>query len=373
MDYSIRLAQPHDLPALITFMRQAYGPNTIFQSEEYLRWYLGRGPHGETGFHLESQIAVTPAGAVVGHYGGLSGKLLLNGRLVSLVWGINAYTLPEYRRFGIGKQVIEATMARHDVYGIIGVTRKVAEFYVEIGFNLFDYQRFIRYVRPLTDDTYAICRLIGQDEAALRTLLAAAATTPETVPAGVQVLTADSLRSLTWDLEAPTGTTAAYRDAAYMQWRFFAQPAMRYTVLGVVQGGRVVAYAVVRPETMQPTDHRVDRVIDLYGQPAAIVPLLRAIVALAQANASAYVDFSGFGVLYRAALLEAGFAELNETDLELLPQVSAPAVARPNMEHVCFYSTRYADEIAALRFENVYFTRGDADRDRLVHLHQLTA
>lgn len=373
MEYAIRLARPADLPALITFMKQAYGERTVFQSEDFLRWYLGRGPEADPAFHLESQIAVTPDGQVIGHYGGLSYELMLNGKAVSMVWGVNAYTLPECRRFGVGKQLVEATMARFDVFGVIGFTRKVAEFYHEIGFNIFDFQRFARYVRPLTDDTYALCRLIGKDETALRSHLAAAVAPAPVETGAVRELTAATLDTLTWDLPQPTDQATTDRTPEYLRWRFFSQPALRYTVLGLMAGDRVTGYAVVRQETLLPTDFQVSRVVDLYGQPADIAPLLQAVANLAQVRGSAYIDFNCFGLLHRTALLAAGFAELTETDIELLPQVSAPAEARPNYEHIGLFSTRYAAEIAALSPQNVYFTRADSDRDRLARIDQMVS
>jgi len=370
MEFDIRLARPEDLPALGMFMRQAYGAQTVFQSPDFLQWFLGRGTRADPDFHLEAQVAVTSDGRVVGHYGGLNYKLWLSGRLVSLVWGVNAYTLPDYRRFGIGKQLVDATASRFDVFGVIGFTPETAHFYDEIGFNIFKFHRFTRYIRTLSEETYAICRLIGQDDAVLRRLLSADTAVPDVsnMPLGVHQITAENWQSLTWNLPQPAFTTTQ-RDVTHLKWRFFSQTAMRYTVFVVQTDGRITGYAVVRKETVEPTVHQAARIVDLYGESAGMGSLLQGVIAFAQNCGCAYVDFSCFGLLYRTTLLEAGFAELTDNNFALLPQIGATE-SRPNIEHIGLFSSKYGAEIAALRLEDVYFTRADSDRDRPARLDQ---
>jgi len=370
MEFEIRLARPEDLPALGIFMRQAYGAQTVFQSPDFLKWFLGRGPLANSVFHLEAQVAVTSDGRVVGHYGGLNYKLWLNGRLVSLVWGVNAYTLPEYRGFGIGKQLVDATAARFDVFGVIGFTTETAHFYDEIGFNIFKFQRFTRYIRNLSEETYAICRLIGQDDALLRRSLSASTSVPvvSNMPLGVHQIAVDNWQSFTWNLPQPAFTTTQ-RDVAHLKWRFFSQTAMCYAVIGVETDGRITGYAVVRKETVEPTVHQSARIVDLYGESAGMDSLLQGVVAFAQNCECAYVDFSCFGLHYRTSLLEAGFSELTDNNCALLPQIGSTEF-RPNIEHIGLFSSEYGAEISALRSKDVYFTRADSDRDRVARLDQ---
>ncbi|HSI12814.1 MAG TPA: GNAT family N-acetyltransferase [Chthoniobacter sp.] len=362
-DFEFREARETDLPALAAFFRRAYGETTVFQDHAFLRWYFLR-PNGEAG--LESLVAVKLDGTVAAHYGGLTGRLLLRGRPVSMVWGANAFTLPEYRGSGLGGLLVEQMMERHDVFGVIGFTPKTAEFYSQSGFNVFGQQRFVRHTLALSDAMYDVARAIGTDEERLRKLLPA--TAGAFTGEGATLVGPEMARELSWPISGPFEATT-FRDLPYLQRRFFAHPYIRYQCLAVLEGREVRAALFTRREALPPTEHAVVRIVDLFGEVSHMPALLRAAAAQARIAGACFVDAALFGEAYASSLAEAGFVALREDDAALLPQVTAPIEARPNQEYLGLFSRRYSSEIGSLA--EVHFTRADSDRDRIARLSQI--
>lgn len=373
MKYTLRQTRDADLAAVQRFFIKAYGPETAFQSEAFLKWYFAHGDGREPGA-IESLIALDGAGEVIAHYGGLPRTLLLHGQPVSLVWGASAFTLPEWRSHGIGRRLVEQMMERYDVFGVIGFTPKTAEFYREAGFNVFERQRLRRFVLNLAESSFRLAGLIGHDPAAVRARLPVVE--PPTflaLPPGVELreISGEDAGRWQWQLAASVSATAR-REFADLHYRFFANPFIRYRCFAAVRGDRVLTGVFTRQETAGATGLSVGRIIDLSGDPAGAAALLAHVGRVVAAEGASFVDFASIGSLYRDALGAAGFAVLENDETGMLPQVMAPPEKRPNTEFIGLFSRRCAEGIAALRVGDVYFTRADSDRDRIARLSQTT-
>lgn len=363
--WEVRETREADLPALGSFFREAYGEQTAFQDAGFLRWYFTR-PEAPGAF--ESLIAVTGGGAVVAHYGGQPGELWLHGRPVSFVWGVNAFTLPAWRGGGAGRALVEQMTERHEVYGVIGFSPKTADFYADAGFNVFARERFARFVVALDESAWSVAEAIGSDGARVRELLPVGQPAP--APAEAEEIDAAMSARLDWG-HPPLAEATTLRSAHHLRWRFFAHPYIAYRCLARIEGGRVRAAIFSRQERLLPTEHRVERIVDLVGDPGLMPGLLLAAAQRAREERVSFLDACTFGGLYDDGFAQAGFSVLREDAAALLPQVSSPIEARPNQEYLGLFSRRHAAEIASLR--RVHFTRADSDRDRVARLSQLVA
>ena len=373
MNYTLRQTRDADLAAVQRFFIKAYGPETTFQSAAFLKWYFAHGDGRETGA-IESLIALDHAGEVVAHYGGLPRTLLLHGQPVSLVWGASAFTLPEWRAHGIGKRLVEQMMDRYDIFGVIGFSAKAAEFYREAGFNVFEKQRFNRFVLNLAESTFRLAGLAGHDPALVRARLPVVKPPAfVALPPGVELREISTQDTGRWQWQfAATVSATARREFSDLHYRFFGNPFIRYRCFAAVQGDRVLTGLFTRRETAGATGLSVERIIDLSGDPAGAAALLAHVGRVAEEEGASFVDFASIGSLYRDAMDAAGFAVLENDETGMLPQVMAPPEARPNMEFLGLFSRRFAEGIAALRASDVYFTRADSDRDRIARLSQTT-
>lgn len=362
MNPECRRLRESELPALLHFFRQCYGAETVFQDQEFVRWFLAGAPDGG----LESLVAVCD-GAVVAHYGGLPCTLELHGRAVPMVWGVSAYTLPEWRGRGLGQRLVELMMERYEVFGVIGFTRKTAEFYHAAGFNVFDQQRFHRFALVLQPSAYDIAERIGTDRAALEARCPLAMAECFESPGNV-VHPLDEFAGGTLHAPELVCGAATRRDAQFLTHRFLKNPSIRYSGFYTDRG-----YVMTRREQLFPTEHRALRIIDLRAEFGHAKPLLQSVVRQGLEEGASYIDFACAGPAYDAAFEELGFTVLYDDDAAILPQVTAPVEARPNHEFLGLFSRQHREEIAALTMDDIYFTRADSDRDRIARLSQRAA
>ena len=54
-------------------------------------------------------------------------------------WGVNAVTLPKFRKEGLGKDCYKKARNYNGVFGVYGFTKDVSTFYKNEGFNLFGF------------------------------------------------------------------------------------------------------------------------------------------------------------------------------------------------------------------------------------------
>lgn len=383
----VRWATPSDLPALTRFFRKAYGPDTIFGYGPFLRWYFGSEGRAD---QLLSIIATDSSGEVMAHYGGLRCEIALNGDVKPLVWGVSAFTLPECRGEGIGGELVRFLMARTEIFGVIGFSPKTADFYLRSGFHLFEKRRFRRFVAPFSPRVLEMAARIGTDIHRLESLFEARRSGFELFlkergdgahrrnDAGEGEQLADF-----WVESPPTGFVGpgnvrltTVRSAEFLRWRFFTFPAPQYETYAAKwrKGDPLCgAWLVARREQVQPYPSlSMTRIVDIWGEEDALEPILRRLLASSERRGDACVEFGVFGAAYNNLLVRLGFTCLEGDDAALIPQVTAPAEARPNHEYLGLYSERWGETLHNIGWENVHFTRMDSDRDRLAKIPQIS-
>jgi hypothetical protein len=161
------------------------------------------------------------------------------------------------------------------------------------------------------------------------------------------------------------------RDLKFLKWRLFENPFIKYVVYGCIKDNSIVSYIALREENLEPYNYKVNRVIDLFGDSETIKELLNYTINQSQSKNHIYIDFSMFGSIYNNELLETGFVKLENDEVCILPQVTAPIESRPNCEFVGLQSSEMSGIINQLKKNDVYFTRIDSDRDRLSRINQI--
>jgi hypothetical protein len=148
-------------------------------------------------------------------------------------------------------------------------------------------------------------------------------------------------------------------------------PYIKYSVHGYLEGNRVMAYVAVREEKLMPEGDKVHRIIDIYGNKDKAGLLISHVGRIAAEAGAIYLDFSMFGVCYEDVLQEEGYNKLTGEDVSLLPMVTNPVQKKSNNEFIVLQSKKHDEAIRTLEKKDVYFTRIDADRDRIAKIDQI--
>ena len=369
----IRTVQVSDIKKLKNFFIKAYGKNTIFQNEQFLTHYFDAGLNNKSVF-CNCLIGITENGEIVSHYGGLEYNLKINHKIHPMIWGVNAYTLPEYRGKGANSQIIDFITNNNEINGVIGFTSQTALFYQKLGYNIFKFEKYSRHVLILNSEkTLHVCNYIKQNNHYLieqnqpvNEIL------KSSYPGEVIELTAENIENFNLNLDEDfSGIATTHRTKEFLKWRFFKNPFIKYTLYGLINDSSINAYIALREELLNPFSYKVTRIIDLFGKIDIIKALLYKTLKESVSKNHIYIDFSMFGSIYEMELKSFEFISLKNEHCCILPQVTSPIENRPNGEFLGILSKPFCEEIKNLSKENVYFTRMDSDRDRLANICQI--
>ena len=364
-----RYVKNDDLEKIKRFFISCYGKETVFQDESYLNWYFS-SPKGYNPIMNKCIIALQEEKKIVSFYGGLERSLSLGNKSIPFVWGVNAYTLPKWRGQGLNGGIVKRLMLNNEINGVIGMNANTAQYYENVGYNMFDMRTFDRYVLVLNKKTFDIIKNIGQDVKLAKTLFCIY--NEDYFPNESNIIELKrgvfEKNDLNFDVDI---FVSINRDLSYLKHRFIDNKFINYRIFAYVTENKILGYIASREEILHPYKLKAYRIIDMYGNSIQVYSLLQYIIYDAQKRNNLYIDFSMFGHLYRDVMREAGFAILEGKDICLLPQVTSPVKNKPNHEFIGIQSIKYNDDIMILNQNDVYFTRADSDRDRLNILSQL--
>ena len=363
--YRIRNMNSGNLDSLADFFVKAYGLQTPFRSKRFLKWYFKYPRTGTWSGHA-SWIAVDCEGNVVSHYGCLSCDMMLNGAEVPVMWGVNAYTLPEWRGLGINSYIVKKLMENNEINGVIGFTEETAGFYKKTGYNVFGFSRLKRHVNILkADSAYEVAEYIGQGRERFRAIFGRRPTNKDGgKKVDIVTLGKNNIMNYEINLDYKDRVTTV-RNLSYLKWRYVDNPFVGYGLYAFVNSNTILALVSCRIERLNPLDKLAFRIIDIIGSDEEVRKLVSFTVSKAKDGGCAYMDYSSAGNLYDDILDAAGFASLSDDECDILPQVCSPISQRPNNEYFGLQSRFHSESIKNLSIQDVHFTRADSDRDRL--------
>lgn len=366
----IRKSQVTDIASLSRFFVKAYGGQTVFQDKGFLLYYFGSFDK-KTEPLRNSWIAVNPDGEIVSHYGGLFSELRLYQKTIPVIWGVNAYTLPDWRGKRINSEIVNSIVYNNEANAVIGMPFNAPFFYEKLGYNIFGKRTLDRFICILDSRAFDISALLGHDIGKVKKLLTVHKPGNLFLPCKhIIELTKENFNNFRFDLHINSIITTN-RSVDFLNWRLFDNPFITYKIYGFLKDNTVCTYIVLREEILCPTGYKATRIIDLFGDSLFAPALLDHTINIGSMNKSVYIDFSMFGKLYEKELLSSGFSKLENDEVCILPMVSSPIENRPNHEFVVLQSKIYDKEVQNLSPENVYFTRIDGDRDRIARITQL--
>ncbi|MBW3466386.1 GNAT family N-acetyltransferase [Arthrospiribacter ruber] len=368
--FKIRKARASDISNLIEFFIRIYGEHTVFQVEAFLKYYF-QSPWNKGSILESNWIGLNSKDEIVSHYGGLHYKLILGENIIDTIWGVNAYTLPDWRGLGFNSTLVQKLFDANPINATLGMALDTHKFYKKLGYNVFDHQRLKRYLFLFREEAFELVNEIGADIGKAKQLVGSPITVSHwNDPGHIVELNSQMLENHGLQLGRQVVCTTL-RDEEFLKWRFLDHPFIAYKVFAFVGENGITAYLALRPELLQPSGRMVGRIVDMYGDARDLSGVISFAIQWGNNEGFLYLDFSKIGELYDHILMESGFSMLEDDDVALFPQVSAPVAKRPNHEYLALKSLEYAEPIMALEINDIYFTRMDSDRDRVAKINQI--
>jgi len=349
-----RTLEDSDFPEWCAFHDAMYGKGYVLTDQEFLSWYLKKDGKYETLIAVDGKT-------VVGVYGVLQVPVRVKEHVYDGCWFVSGMVRSEYRNQGIGKTFVNMLLDRFDICGIIGFNKGVQRNYVRAGFKQFDSKTLRRFVLVLRKNAYSLIQEKYREN--MKQLLAPHYVHAWRCPVEALMRFDNSIVE-SFDEMKPYVTVNVHRTTEYLNWRYFQSPKVRYECNAVFNAEKCRGYIIARHEQFYPTSLYATRIIDLVGLPYYAGDLLAHIINKAQMRNDAFIDFSYTGDFYTHVLKTYGFSELLGENYGALPLVSSPMEYRENEEFICLGSRKQPNLFDDVEFNDLYFTRGDSDRDR---------
>lgn len=346
-----------ELPELQQFIARTWGERHILASDTgFLRWQFdgGRLREGADG-PVSVLILRGRDGDIVAMQGLIASPFSHQGRSLQGAWLCNLMAEESERAQGAGLTMLRAVAQLPlDVLATAGINPQLFRLYPLMGFHTI--AEVPRWVRVL--DPERAVPVLGPCAEHAFGLQSGGATEPGR---------ADPYPDFDQDWDAFwRGRSAGYfgvdRTARYMNWRYRDHPRFTYDCLVTREQGGIGAASVSRTETIANQDHRVTRVLELHGRPAALASNLAKLEEVARDRGSLFMDYFGGCAETDAALADAGWTA-NLGPEQQLPNLFQPLDARYRPLNVAVKVLRGAAvNQAAVRSMSV--SRADGDQDR---------
>ena len=364
MEYDIINLSYENFLQWYDYINEAYGENHILTDWPFLNWFYG-GYIDKSSSSYKTLIAVLPSGRIVGSYGVLEAEIRVLEEKYSFCWYVSGNVLPECRNQGIGKKFVRILLEKFDVCGVIGFNEGVKRNYKRTGFELFGDRILRRFIITLRPECYELVEKIGYDSDVARKMIPILEAIPKPSKDVINLVLFDSKIEDCIKTMESTVKVNIVRSSRYLNWRYFLNPRINYECIAKKDENKWLGYLTARHEQFFPTDIFGTRILDLIGYPENAMVLLSSIINRSKERGDAFIEFSYTGNYYDEIMKELGFTELVNQFYLWWPVYSTPIKRREeNIELICLGSQRYPDLFKNIGFNDLYFTRGDTDRDR---------
>lgn len=368
MEFKIRNLRMDDFPDWKNYINKAYGENHILTDWSFLNWFYG-GFNRKGIPNFETLIAVLPKGEIFGSYGVLEAEIKVLDKIYSFCWYVSGNILPEFRNQGIGRTFVKILLEQFDICGVIGFNPGVKRNYQRAGFEFFKDNTLKRFILILDPKGYKLVSKIGFDEDLAKQIVPLT-TIKFLKPKNIINLIAftNGVQKCISDMKPPVKVHIV-RSPNYLNWRYFWNPKIHYEGIAYKNGNQWLSYLTARRERFYPSEIYGTRIMDLVGSTNYSEDLLKAIIVRAKDRGDSLLEFFYTGSFYDEILVNLGFIELKNPHYVFWPFFSSPIMRKEtNHEFICLGSQKYPNLFDKIEFNDLYFTRGDTDRDRANNL-----
>ena len=337
--YEFRLAHREDIPAIMRYIDEAWRKGHILSTDrELFEYEFCDGD--EVHFLLAIDRETGEIEGLDGYYYTSARRAYRDFDVWGSMWSVRQdhHNLPmlgiqianEYYRqvgfryeIGVGVNTETATPLQRDHFGVV---TGVMDHYYMLNPKLGQEEFRIAVVRGIPEDTH----------------------TPSEDILGL--IRAGSIEEVAAAFDFDTQITMApYKDAWYVDHRFFRHPVYRYDVY--LLGERTHAEAVMVMRRVEHDGHHVLRIVDYMGDMAALKDATDSLRGLMDAECE-YIDFYNYGY-ERDQIGAAGFTLRTAEDVNIIPNYFEPFV-QANVD--CWFNSDARD--------NFVICKADADQDR---------
>lgn len=331
-DVRVRWAKASDLTALVKFFTHVYKRTHITTQKKHLAWNFGSPLLKILQSKLTAVVAEERKFGLVAFLGAYPADFSVKGKRFKAAWLANWITREEFRGQGIGSTLLKKMSVRFELALAASFSSLAWPLYLKHGWRkLGMYRRVVFVLNPsrayaFLKTLHAPAALKGTSTTSFKTSL------PRGLETELDIHWDGPLDFKAWERSWPLmreryGGTVE-RSAAYLRWRFFEHPFIRYHIGVLYLPDKTIGGLVVlRREATR--GFVIGRIVDIVSLPEADQVLIRAAVNFARKKSYAALDGYFTFAPYLAGFGRAGFRSGDRRPFLLLPEFFNPVALRP--------------------------------------------
>ncbi|MEK7500787.1 MAG: GNAT family N-acetyltransferase [Patescibacteria group bacterium] len=370
MAYKIEFLPNSDIASLKAFHKTVYRPSHILLRDEFLEWYTKGSPfYKNSTFGEKSQYPILVARnnrVIVGQWICQPSIFNFYGQTFSMIWLSNFLISPDWRHRGLGGFFIEALLRQQlaDIFGANMITPEVAKLMTHYGYC---YTKLDRYLVILSPEALELVRH-NQDLKIKKRIKDLAASSNNRRRKDIvlikQVAVFGDSYDHFWVNRFAKSCLGTARTAAFLNWRYFSDPFLRYRCFVVADREDILGLIILRVELIRGTRLRVCRLVEFFSEQGVVEPAIDFIVDYARRHKCVFIDYHNLYSGFDKEWFKAGALKNGVLAGELPRLTQPPSYENFIINAVFLNKSEVIPPECFLDWGQWYTTSGDADQDR---------
>lgn len=353
MDFKIRYIKKNELQKLLRFNRRNYHVSHILTNKKYLDWQFGSLPR--TLSHYTILGIFNKKDDLLGVLGLTFLDYLYFGKRVRCTSFANLMVEERLRNLGLGYVLMREAEKKHHISLDHGVNRDAMRLFLGRGWVGGDLHRY-----GFVFNNKNIKKIIKKGNPGIRDSVRRSV-----VPFGEEFISLQQydrrLGQFFKKAEEKYSITVD-RSKAYLNWRYFKHPLIKYHVFVALENKAFTSFMVVRIDG--PTHFRVGRIIDFMSLDSAEKFSLAEVLDFCAEKKVNFVDYYFSGSTHIKSLQSLGFIDCSQEPYSLLPKSLNP-ITLTSTTNINFVAITNSPEYKKVKYiKNWYTTKGGGDQDR---------
>ena len=361
----IRLLKKTEWPVIEVFNKEQYRPDHILANKEYYDWQFDN-VFNTNKENYTSLGLFNKKEELVGTVGLFSADCNFFGKSIKCSWIANLIVKEDLRSLGYGALLLKEAEKGFDLAVDHNVNDLARPLFEKMGYKVSGIKRYICILNPS-----AIEVLIDQKNLDFKVYKNYPI--PDHTSLEFKVVGhCDKEFDNFWGEVKPRYPVSIERSSQYLNWRYVDNPLVKYDILAIFNGDKMVGFVVLRVEEVtigiekKSTGIKIGRIVDLVSNEKVESQLLSKTVEFCQSKNLDLIDFFFTGNFLASKLEEVGFINSDIQPYSFIPTLLNPINrTKRTINNFAFklVNQNYFNKNMA-NLDNWYTTKGCGDQDR---------
>jgi len=361
MPVEIKLFKPEMWQEFRDLVQISYGLNYWMLDKRYFDWWYHDSPQNWDDNYRVTVVILD--NKIVGFVNQIANSFWVKGKTYRGTWYTNGMIHPDYRGHGLGTKVYDGAKKFTKFAAVVSFNTPAGHIFNKIGFNTFNWQRMKRAIYILNQ--HHVRQLPCFDNNLLEKIINHFPTLKinNKVLSPLKLVPPKDEITHLWSTSRDRYLVTTERNYEFLVWRYQNHPRGKYLFFTNYDNKKMLnALVIARVESQE--NLKFLRIVDIFGKTEGVEEILTNLLNWAKSEYICLIDFFCTNWPDYNAFIQNNFLILEPTHANFLPYLFNPIEMRKEYHEMIGIWAENPSLIKDIRYEDIYFVRGDADRDR---------